>query len=208
MHTSRRYCAEHKKENMVDVRKTTCEAAGCDTHPSYGIPGERPRFRSKHRENDMVDLINALCKDPDCKKLATFGERGGPVEYCGQHRKEGMVDVKNKCEYLNCDTVPVFDLPGGVGRFCDEHKSPNMVDVIVDYVICSRSGRRPTCAGRVALDKRKSSGTSSRLRPSSRAIRAFLCGFTVLTTAHTPAPAVWMQTRSARISSGSFSIAS
>ena len=72
-HTSRRFCAEHKKENMADVRKTTCEAAGCDTHPSYGIPGERPQFCSKHRENDMVDLINAVCKDPDCKKLATFG---------------------------------------------------------------------------------------------------------------------------------------
>jgi hypothetical protein len=142
--TRGRFCAEHKKEGMVNVKDKTCEHPGCKKQPAYANEGEkRGRFCVEHKEEGMVNVVNKRCEHPGCRKIPAYaneGEKRG--RFCVEHKKEGMVNVKDKtCEHPGCRKIPAYANEGEKrGRFCVEHKEEGMVDV--KHKTCKHPGCR------------------------------------------------------------------
>jgi len=52
-----RFCAQHKVQSMVDVKRKRCEQAGCSKQPRYNFEGERRgKFCAHHKVQGMVDV--------------------------------------------------------------------------------------------------------------------------------------------------------
>ena len=128
------YCAQHKTDDMVDVRNKTCCEKGCKKHPIFNMEGEtKGLYCAQHKTDDMVDVINKRCVEPDCKKIPYFNFEGEKYPlYCAEHKKEGMMDVKNKtCCEEGCKTHPYFNFEGEKrALYCVQHKKPEMINVL------------------------------------------------------------------------------
>ena len=100
-----KYCAEHKKEGMVNVTSKTCEDEDCTKCPAFGNSGERPKYCAEHKKEGMVNVKGKRCEDGDCTTQPVFGNSGESPKYCAEHKKEGMVNVKDKtCVSKHCET--------------------------------------------------------------------------------------------------------
>jgi hypothetical protein len=133
--TGGKFCSEHKREGMVDVRSKRCAHDGCtSTSRVFNHPGEtKGMFCGEHKEPGMVDVASKQCAHDGCTTRPNFnhpGETGGM--FCSEHKREGMVDVVRKqCAHDGCTTRPNFNHPGEAkGMFCGEHKREGMVDVV------------------------------------------------------------------------------
>jgi hypothetical protein len=127
-----RFCADHKSDDMVDVRSKQCEHLGCTkVNPKFDVSGGKGRFCADHKSVDMVDVRSKRCEHIGCTKNPAFNIAGGKGRFCADHKSVDMVDVRSKrCGHLGCTKVnPNFDVSGGKGRFCADHKSVDMVDV-------------------------------------------------------------------------------
>jgi nitrate/TMAO reductase-like tetraheme cytochrome c subunit len=59
------YCAEHKKNEMVDVKNPSCK--DCKKRPSFNYEGEtKAIYCAEHKKNNMIDIRKTTCID--CKK--------------------------------------------------------------------------------------------------------------------------------------------
>ena len=142
-----RFCAEHKKDGMVDVINTTCARRGCTTFPVFGVAGSKKReFCSEHKKDGMVDVINMRCAHHGgCTIVPSYCVAGSKKrEFCSRHKKDGMVNVvdartnrfahpskRNRCAHRFCAIVPSYCVSGSKkGRFCSQHKKDGMVNVV------------------------------------------------------------------------------
>jgi hypothetical protein len=128
------YCAQHKKEGMIDVKHIKCNHEGCKTQPVFNNPNETKGIYCKeHKKKGMIDVIHAKCNHKGCKTQPSYNN---PNEtkgiYCNQHKKEGMINVKNKnkCNHEGCKTQPVYNNPNETkGIYCAQHKKEGMINV-------------------------------------------------------------------------------
>jgi hypothetical protein len=124
-------CADHKTENMINVKNDICEFESCNKHAMYGHPGQKIQFCKDHRLATMHDLRHKSCQFVGCTTRPSCNLIGQPPIFCSKHKSENMVNVVSKrCLYDGCTSVnPVFDHKGGKGRFCGLHKELGMIDV-------------------------------------------------------------------------------
>ena len=131
--TEGRFCYEHKKIGMIDVKNKKCQHLNCFKRPCFNKPGEiEGRFCYEHKEDGMIDVKNKKCEHDDCLKRPYFNKPGETEEkFCYEHKEDGMIDVKHKkCKHDDCLKIPCFNKPGETeGLFCYEHKEYGMIDV-------------------------------------------------------------------------------
>jgi len=129
-----RFCAEHKLENMIDIKNKQCEHIGCKTRPNFNYQGQtNSRFCAEHKLENMIDVKHKQCEHAGCKKQPIYNYEGQTKSrFCAEHKLENMSDVKSKsCEHTGCRTHPHFNYQGQTkSRFCVEHKLENMINVI------------------------------------------------------------------------------
>lgn len=89
--SKRLYCANHKKENMINSR--TCIVENCLITAGYNIRGETKRlYCNTHKKKDMINIKNKYCIIDKCKNRGLYGLQNKPKEYCEIHKTTGMVD--------------------------------------------------------------------------------------------------------------------
>ena len=49
-------CAEHKTEDMRNVKSKRCDFEGCNKQPSFGIKWKEPTRCAEHKTEDMMIL--------------------------------------------------------------------------------------------------------------------------------------------------------
>jgi hypothetical protein len=127
--TKGRFCASHKLDGMIYVRKNICKYSGCEKTASFGIT--IPEYCKQHAEDRMRNLIAKYCEHNGCEIQATYATIGNRPKFCMKHCEEGMICVIGKgCEQPGCQSKSrYYDNPGGKGRFCTKHKQTGMVDV-------------------------------------------------------------------------------
>ena len=127
-------CAQHKKEEMVDVVHKTCEKHDCYTRPSFNFPNEKVGLRCvTHKKERMIDVVNRKCKIKDCPLRPDYNLPGQTVGLCcNAHKEDDMIDVVNRrCKTKGCTRRPTFNLPDQkTAKYCITHKENGMVDVI------------------------------------------------------------------------------
>jgi hypothetical protein len=95
------YCADHKKDDMINVNKTLCNHFGCIKMPCYNLSGEcKGLYCMDHKTDDMINVRKyRTCLDCDKRSCFNYsGEKNGL--YCSEHKKEDMVNVIGKNVYL------------------------------------------------------------------------------------------------------------
>jgi hypothetical protein len=96
------YCFEHKKENMINVNKKTCQHLKCKDNALYGLINKRPQYCILHKNENMINLIlKNKCCIPDCDN--EYEHLINTNKYCNKHipnEDYGLV-VKRLCKY--CD---------------------------------------------------------------------------------------------------------
>ena len=128
-----RFCLEHAKPGMIDVKHKKCIEPGCTTQPNYNYPGEKKYLYCKtHAKSGMVNIKNKTCIEPGCGTRPSYNnpnEKKGI--YCKTHAKPGMIDVlSNKCIEPGCGIYPLFNNPEETsGLYCKTHAKPGMINV-------------------------------------------------------------------------------
>lgn len=92
------FCAQHKKEGMVNVRKHKCNHPTCTTSPLFGVAGTRKaEFCAPHAKEGMVPVSGKKCSGADCTKQLVYGLMGTTKAIvCVQHREGGLGNVVSK----------------------------------------------------------------------------------------------------------------
>ena len=124
--TYAQYCADHKKDGMVDIIHKKCRQPGCRKNPVFGVNGTTTAlYCADHKKDGMVDVKNKRCREPGCRKQPCFGVVGTTIAlYCAAHKKDGMVDIINKrCREPGCKTGARFGPLFGEAMHCAKHKS-------------------------------------------------------------------------------------
>ena len=139
-----RYCADHKKDGMINVISKKCIYNNYDKRPIYNVEGEkRPIYCIEHKLINMINVINKRCSHENCKKSPSYNFKDQKLtKYCLDHKLTGMVDVKSKkCEHINCDIGASFNIFGKKPKFCATHKLINMINLnsgICKYENCKK----------------------------------------------------------------------
>ena len=142
------YCAEHKKDGMVNVRHKTCIHEGCKKQPTYNVEGEtKALYCNAHKLEGMVNVKSKTCIHEGCKKQPTYNVEGETKAlYCNAHKLEGMIDVINKtCIHEGCKTLPTYNMEGETkALYCSAHKLEGMVNVKTKTCIHEGCKTQPT----------------------------------------------------------------
>ena len=113
---------------MENVVTKKCKEDGCNTQPSYGLPGKKAEYCKEHYKDGMENVVSKKCKENGCNTQPVYGLPGKKAEYCKEHSKDGMEDVKNKkCKEDGCNTYPSYGLPGKKAEYCKEHSKDGMM---------------------------------------------------------------------------------
>ena len=126
------YCAEHKKENMFDLRSKLCEVEGCGLNASFGYEGGKPLYCLKHSDDSMCNVKSKKCNHIDCDIVPTFGfDEDGIMISCEKHKEDGMIGLAGKrCKFPSCKTRASFGLSDGEVEYCANHRNDNMIDLV------------------------------------------------------------------------------
>jgi hypothetical protein len=135
-----KYCSEHKKENMINVKNRTCLEENCISRPIYNIEGEKLGIYCKeHKKENMIYVLNKYCSEKDCKVTAAFNFEGKSPLYCSEHKKENMINVRNKsCKEKECKGIAHYNYQGEVPLYCKKHKKENMF--YLNHKKCDENG--------------------------------------------------------------------
>ena len=147
------WCAAHRPENAVDVRKHVCVVDSCERRATHGELGFAPIVCSQHRRSGFVDRRHKRCQ---FLQSTGQGTRDNPAREAlhGAAARDGRAPVSDKV----CQRQPSFGDPEeGVARFCAQHREPWHVDVR------SRRCQAPGC-GRTASFGIAATGHGSRGR--------------------------------------------
>ena len=103
------YCAEHKLENMINVKKKRkCQHENCNKRPSFNYEGEnKPIYCAEHKLENMIDIKNKKCQHENCKIIPNFNYEGeNKPLYCLEHKQSKMIDIKNK-KCIECNDTQI-----------------------------------------------------------------------------------------------------
>lgn len=139
------FCAQHKEQNCVDVLNRRCQSFGCNTHPSFGLPGGTSKnalFCAQHKHAEHVNVVVKRCKAPGCFIKPTFGVSGGSygdAQFCADHKQAHHVNlVSKRCPIPGCNTIASFGIPGSGKQFCGKHKQNGCINLVAKR--CQSSG--------------------------------------------------------------------
>ena len=82
-------CAEHARDDMVNVRNKRCGHSGCKKVPSYGKEGGKAELCAEHAKGGVVDVRSKSCDHGGCNKRPSYGKEGGKAELCAEHADDG-----------------------------------------------------------------------------------------------------------------------
>ena len=100
------YCSTHKENNMINVTVKPCQFVGCQTLPSYGLPGHRPIHCLTHKQIGEKSHPTNKCVVAGCKNLALFGYTS--TSHCELHKMGQEINlVQRKC--IECGLPDVLD---------------------------------------------------------------------------------------------------
>ena len=141
--TKRLYCAAHKLEGMVNVRKKkTCIYEGCEKTPCFNYKGKTQGiYCGVHKLEEMVNIKDKSCIYEGCETRPSYNIEGNTnALYCFKHKLDKMVNVKKKkCIYKGCEMSPSYNIKGKTkALYCSKHKLENMIDVI--HTTCIHKG--------------------------------------------------------------------
>lgn len=123
--TKTEFCAQHKRDDDVELSHTSCEVIGCKVRPIFGHLLKRPLRCDGHKLDGMEDVVSVKCKAEGCSKNPSWGFEGGKATHCKSHKVDGMRDVKSKrCEYEGCDVFASFGTSKAI--YCKAHRLPGM----------------------------------------------------------------------------------
>lgn len=83
-----------------------CQSDGCQTRPSFGLPGHQSIHCAVHKQ--IGEKVNPMkkCQSSNCRNLALFGYT--VAIHCEQHKFEQEVDlIQRKC--VSCGLLDVLD---------------------------------------------------------------------------------------------------
>ena len=128
------YCYEHKKENMIDIKRKKCIYNNCLIRPSYNLSTETiPLYCFKHKKEDMIDIENKICIHDNCNKRPNYNistENTGL--YCLEHKKENMINIySKKCQYKKCKEYVLYGFINKNPLYCFNHKQINMINLVL-----------------------------------------------------------------------------
>jgi hypothetical protein len=95
------YCSEHKKDNMIDVRKKNCQYEKCKELALFGLINKKPQYCNEHKKENLINLI----LENKCSILECNNEYSHIIDinkYCNTHIPlEDYEIIKRLCKY--CD---------------------------------------------------------------------------------------------------------
>jgi hypothetical protein len=116
------YCADHKKEGMVDVRSPRCNYPGCSTVLCFALQGGESAILCIAPK---VDVRNRICVVKKCPFQATNGGRS----CCKLHRSAEMTEyIAPRCAEAPCCIPPTFRIPGKARTHCYQHRIEGMTN--------------------------------------------------------------------------------
>ena len=70
------YCAQHKKDGMVNVVSKRCAHHGCTKHPSFGTAATKAEYCKEHAQDGMENVVSKSCTHQGCIKGPSYGVAG------------------------------------------------------------------------------------------------------------------------------------
>ena len=126
-----KYCNEHKKEGMMNVRKQYCKDNKCTKQPKYNKKGQKVGlYCAEHRKNKMVDVVSKKCKQKDCDVQPFYNYKNKYVGlYCAEHKKKGMIYALSRlCPERSCKERSRYNYKGKkTALYCGNHRKRDMV---------------------------------------------------------------------------------
>ncbi len=124
------YCDEHKKINMVNLKKPLCKKCK-KTQPYYNYPGiKQGIYCNGCKKDGMINVVtneNVKCK---CNKIASFNYDGEKAQFCKTCKLDGMINVRNKKCIICKKCQPSFNFPGSTEYvYCNGCKEDGMVNL-------------------------------------------------------------------------------
>ena len=134
-----RYCAEHMKYGMINVRERRCLVGMCMTIPVFNYEGEAQGvYCDEHRRKGMINVTKKRCEHVGCTRGATHkipGDRNSG-RFCSLHKTRSMEYVRIKgarqkqCCIDGCDFPSKYNMPGeNSPLYCALHSKCGMIKI-------------------------------------------------------------------------------
>jgi hypothetical protein len=107
--------------DAVNVVDKLCETSNCNTHATFGHPGQPASRCAVHKAKDMISLPRKRCHTTGCRELGTHLEPGVTCgrkrRFCETHAPEGSTDFVQRL----CAACGLMEVLGPEGRcaVCD-----------------------------------------------------------------------------------------
>lgn len=88
-----RYCKDHKKDSMINVRNKLCNYNLCCNRGYYYLIDKKILYCYIHKLDGMDNIHLQKCLE--CNINASFGFKGGKRLYCFKHKKNNMISITN-----------------------------------------------------------------------------------------------------------------
>ena len=92
-----RYCAQHARDGMVNVKRKQCRIQGCWKQPSFGVASTKTaKYCAQHAPVGMVHVKSRKYRTKGCGKHPSFGVADtNPAKHCTQ-------DARLQCGVEGC----------------------------------------------------------------------------------------------------------
>lgn len=68
-----KYCKQHSKVNMIDIKHATCEHLRCNKRPSFNYIGQtKLKYCKEHKQEYQINNPNKKCVIKNCNHLALY----------------------------------------------------------------------------------------------------------------------------------------
>jgi hypothetical protein len=146
--TNKIYCCVHKKDSMIDLKRTLCIYTGCKKQPAFNYINEiKAVYCNEHKLENMVNILTNKCIEINCNTIPIYNYTGEKTAlYCNKHKKDNMINIKhNFCKEINCNRQPNFNYNNEKnGLYCSVHKKDNMINVRIKTCIFDNCKKIPS----------------------------------------------------------------
>lgn len=130
-----KFCADCKKDGMIDVKNTKCFCG--KSQPRFNYEGLKPNFCNDCKYEGMINLLFKKCK---CGKRARYNYPELKSMYCKDCKTDGMIDCEKKL--CKCGIIATFNFKGLKPEYCKTCKKEGMSDLCHEKCKCGKA--RPT----------------------------------------------------------------
>jgi hypothetical protein len=127
------YCANHKKDNMINFNNDYCIEEKCNLTANFNYSGKTNGiYCSKHKKDDMINIKSHRCKNNNCNVKPCYGNINDKIPtYCKKHALDNMINIISpRCINENCDKIASFNFIDQTKvLYCAEHKLTDMTDI-------------------------------------------------------------------------------